>query len=74
MLLWHVARHHSGSLVDFYNSVESISGTLYQVTWAQWQGSWFSLCVIGGYLVWAILLTLGLPGETYYGPVTDKGN
>jgi 7-dehydrocholesterol reductase len=27
-----------------------------------------------GYLVWAIVLTLLLPGEVYNGPITDKGN
>jgi 7-dehydrocholesterol reductase len=74
MLLWYVARHHSGSLLDFYNSYQSLSNTLHKVVWDQWRGSWFSLSVISGYLVWAILVTLYLPGETYYGPVTDKGN
>jgi 7-dehydrocholesterol reductase len=70
MTLWHICRHHSGSILDFLAS----KSTWYEITFGQWQGSFFALYVIAGYMTWAIILTLILPGDVYYGPVTDKGN
>ena len=70
MLLWHICRHHAGSVSQFVSS----SWSLREITLGQWTGSFFALYVIGGYMAWAILLTLVLPGDKYHGPVTDKGN
>jgi len=70
MTLWHICRHHDGSISNFFAS----KATLYDVTIAQWNNSFFALYVIAGYMVWAITLSLCLPGDDYNGPITDKGN
>ena len=70
MILWHICRHFSGSISDFIAS----KTTLYEITLGQWKNSLFAFYVIMGYMLWAIPLSLLLPGETYNGPITNKGN
>ncbi len=79
MVLWHICSVHNGNLSDFIATTttttsKSVASLLYEITVAQWKGSMFSVYVIVGYLTWAILLTHYLPGDVYYGPITDKGN
>lgn len=74
MTLWYVCRYFSGSFTDFFHSITSFKSLLYEITLAQWNGSLFSFYAISAYMVWAILLTLYLPGDIYHGPITNKGN
>lgn len=70
MTLWHICRHHAGSISSFLMSPPSF----YEITLGQWNNSLFALYVISGYICYAVTVTLCLPGETYNGPITDKGN
>jgi len=75
MVLWHVCRHHSGSLNNFYQANKDDTVAAFKkVVLAEWKGSSFPVYVIGGYMLWAITLTIYLPAKDYCGPVTDKGN
>jgi len=74
MLIWHACEKYQGSLTSLFQSYSTWKDLLYAITLNQWKGSLFSLYVIAGYFVWAIIVTLYLPGDVYYGPITDKGN
>lgn len=74
MSLWYICRYEHGNLTEFLSSELSWTDLMYEVLFNQWHGSLFPIYVIGGFLTWAIVLTLALPGESYNGPITDKGN
>lgn len=73
MALWYICQNHEGSITDFLNNI-SYKIFFDDMLFGQWKGSFFSIYVTAGYMVWATLLTIYLPGKTYNGPITDKGN
>ena len=76
MLLWYTAVRCDGSFEELWSmfSAEGIVGGLVEV----WRGidivSPLAVGVILGYMAWALLLMVLLPGPRVEGPVTPRGN
>lgn len=72
--LWHICRYYKGNLIELYNYNPSGNIIAEMIEYNVWRGSLFPIFVIFGYLIYAVTMTIILPGELYSGPVTDKGN
>lgn len=77
MWLWYTVMFHDGSFVDFFsaafnssNPVEYLTDSWSRVTVA----SPLSVGVIGGYMLFQIILMLVIPGPRVEGPMTPTGH
>ncbi|XP_064626173.1 uncharacterized protein LOC135486924 [Lineus longissimus] len=76
ILLWYTAVHTDGSFMELgrYFQREGVIPGMVKI----WSGiqivSMFSLSVVIGYSTFALLLMKFVPGRTFKGPVTPKGN
>jgi 7-dehydrocholesterol reductase len=75
MALWYTAVYCDGSFLEFskYLQTEGIVIGIINV-WSAAKISAFSISVLSGYCVFQLLLMRVVPGETFNGPLTVKGN
>ena len=76
ILLWYTAVHCNGSFAQLFHilSTDGILAGIGQI-WADIHiASPIAVMVITGYLIWALLLMIIMPGPMVEGPVTSNGN
>jgi len=76
ILLWYTVAHCDGSFARLFQ-ILSDGGIVVGVAriWADIHiASLLAVMVIGGYIVWALVLMVSVPGPMVEGPVTPNGN
>ena len=73
----YICTHCHGSISEFFSQLfiqqtMSLKQVLEQFFYFQWH--WPSALIMLGFLIYAIVLTMILPGEEYHGPITDTGH
>lgn len=73
----YICNQCDGSIVEFFTQLFldrtlTLKQVLEQFCYFQWH--WPSAMIIMGFLVYAIVMTLILPGDEYSGPITDTGH
>lgn len=75
--IWYTVKFHDGSYFDFVSALFDSPNKLqfFVDVWSQTTiGSQFSLIVIGGYMLFQLLLMVVVPGARVEGPITENGN
>lgn len=75
-VFWYVGSHLEGSFMTFWNLV--FEQGLFFVLWSIWKpvffGSALAWKMIFGYAAFQLLLMRMIPGKSFLGPITPKGN
>ena len=76
MLMWYTNTVLHGSLFSLWNLLleQGIFETIYAIWQPYFFGSTVAWEIIFGFAIFELLLMRMLPGKTFYGPVTSKGN
>ncbi|XP_067928515.1 uncharacterized protein [Watersipora subatra] len=77
MWIWYSVVFHNGSYYDFFSTAaksDNAVGYLLSV-WSKVSfGSFLSLSIIGGYMIFQLMLTFLVPGKRVEGPMTPTGH
>ncbi|MBA2711475.1 MAG: 7-dehydrocholesterol reductase [Tatlockia sp.] len=76
LVIWYTNAYLSGSFIKFWQLVESkgFLPSLYSIWKPVFFGSQTAWSIIAIFMVFQLLLMRLLPGKTFYGPITPKGN
>lgn len=77
MWLWYTVKYHDGSFGEFFTTAFNSSDRLdfFVNVWMKVNVMTpFSLSVIGGYMLFQLVLMIIVPGDRVEGPITPKGN
>jgi 7-dehydrocholesterol reductase len=77
LTIWYICAKCNGNLFEFYNIIRkfpSIYAVFYEIVLQRFYLTKFAFLTVGSFFVWAILMTILLPGENSNGSVTINGN